>query len=134
MTDLNKVFLIGRITRDITEQDFSYIKTGTAKLTLSIACNRSQKSGDEWKDIVSYFDIVIWGKMAESLKKFVAKGKRIGMSGQLVQDRWIDQNGNNRSKVYIVAEEVQLLDGGTKNSEQSQQVAEENGFPEDLPF
>ena len=113
MTDLNHVVLIGRLTRDLgsDERDFGYLPNGQARANVSIAVNRSKKQGDEWIDEVSYFEVAIFGKTAENLKPYLLKGKQIAVDGHLKQDRWKDQQGNNRSKISIVAENVQLLGG-----------------------
>lgn len=109
MTDLNNVNLVGRATRDISEKDFGYLSTGSAKLTISIAVNRSKKQGDQWVDETSYFDITCFGRMAENLKAKICKGVQIAVSGSLKQDRWQDQQGNNKSKVHIIADTVQVF-------------------------
>ncbi len=158
MTDINKVFLIGRLTRDLgsNQYDFAYTSSGTAKADISIACNRSVKRGEEWQEDVSFFDITIWGKTAENLKPYLLKGKQVAVSGFLKQDRW-EKNGQKFSKLSITAEDVQLLggknEGGSGNSgsyqndngqsfKQALQQNEKNNpyagsteeYPEDIPF
>ena len=163
MTDVNSVNIIGRLTRDLGENDFGYVGTGTARANVSIAVNRSKKQGDEWVDEVSYFDITIWGKTAENLKPYLTKGKQIGVSGHLKQDRW-EKDGQKFSKITIQATNVQLLggksDGGSgyqsgngqpaggyvprfqPKAPQSMPAASDEvpygdspeGFPEDIPF
>jgi single-strand DNA-binding protein len=142
MTDQNHVFLIGRLTRDIgaDERSFAYVgSNNTARANISIAVNRSVKKNDQWTDEVSYFDVQIWGKTAENLKQYLQKGKQIAIDGYLKQDRW-QKDGQNFSRVYVVANTVQLL-SGTKNdnaqNEPQQQYTPNNddgGFPEDIPF
>ena len=152
MTNLNHVDVIGNITRDLDEQSFAYTSSGTARANISIAVNRSRKQGDEWVDEVSYFDVTIWGKTAENLKPYLQKGKKIAVSGYLKQDRWKDNNGNNRSRVSIVAESVELCGGressessapnsapsfvpAAQNTDSGNVMYGENGeFPEDIPF
>ena len=65
MTDVNRVNIIGRLTRDIAsdERSFAYLPNGTARANVSIAVNRSRKNGDQWVDEVSYFDVTIWGQL-----------------------------------------------------------------------
>lgn len=116
MTDLNNVILIGRVTHDISDKAFGYIGNGTAKLTLSIAVNRSVKRGDKWEDEVSFFEVIVWGKPAESLKTRIAKGKRIAVSGTLKQERW-EKDGQKYSKIVVNAESVQLLDSAKSDKE-----------------
>ena len=119
MTDFNHVTLIGRLTHDVgdDERSFGYLANGTAKAEVSIAVNRSRKNGDEWVDEVSYFDVTIWGKQAESLKPYLTKGKQIAIEGYLKQDRW-EKDGQKRSKISIIATNVQLL-GGKSEGETS---------------
>ena len=157
MTDLNHVVLIGRLTRDLgsDERDFGYLPNGQARANVSIAVNRSKKQGDEWIDEVSYFEVAIFGKTAENLKPYLLKGKQIAVDGHLKQDRWKDQQGNNKSKISIVAENVQLLGGKSEDTTQNaggnyQQQSftpkantqyqtppappSDDEFPEDIPF
>ena len=108
MTDLNNVFVIGRITQEVSEQDFGYISTGTAKLTLHIANNESRKKGDNWEDVTSYFDVVYWGKPAENIKAKIHKGLLLGVSGRLKQDRWEkDETLKPSEKVQLHRKEMQ---------------------------
>lgn len=159
-TDLNKVILIERLTRDLgsNEYDFAYLSNGTAKAVVSIAVNRSVKRGEEWSSDVSYFDVTIWGKTAENLKPYLIKGKQIAVEGYLKQDRW-EKDGQRFSKITVIAESVQLLGGKSENdgsnngnyqnnavpqntfkpvnnSPMQQQFEQENdfGFTEDIPF
>jgi single-strand DNA-binding protein len=115
MNDVNRVTLIGRLTRDC---ELKYTATGTAVCKFSIAVNRSVKRGEQWEDEPSYFDIVLWGKQGEALDKYLIKGKQVGIDGELRQDRW-QQDGQNRSKVEVIASNIQLLGGGKNESDQS---------------
>lgn len=117
-TDINNVTLVGRLTND---PQLKYLPSGTAALEFSIANNYyiSSKESNE----VSYFDIVLFGKTAESLSRFLVKGKQVGVSGTLRQDRWQDKEGSQRSRVRINAQSVQLLasqqgsgDGNSQNA------------------
>jgi single-strand DNA-binding protein len=107
MADLNHVVLIGRLTRDA---ELKYTASGQAVCKFSIAVNRRRKNGDQWEDEANFFDIVLWGRQGESLNQYLVKGKMIGVEGELRQDRW-QQDGQNRSKVEIVANNLQLLGG-----------------------
>lgn len=110
MTDINKVIVIGNITKDLDNNSYGYTQSGVARANVSIAVNRSRKDASgQWVNDVSYFDITVWGKLAENLKPYLLKGKKIAVTGFLKQDRWQDQQGNNRSRVSIVAEEIELL-------------------------
>lgn len=106
--DVNHVVLIGRLTRDA---EYKVLPSGQGVCNFSIAVNRRKKTGDQWEDEANYFDIVLWGKQADSINRYLVKGKQIGVDGELRQDRW-QQDGQNRSKVVISANNVQLLGGG----------------------
>lgn len=137
MTDINSLTIIGRLTHDISDNNFAYTTGGTARLNLSIAVNRSQKSGGEWSDKVSFFDVTIWGKTAENIKQYLSKGKQIAIEGYLEQQRW-EKNGQRYGKIYIIANQIQLLNA--KNADVPQQTqgyvdSEYNkDFLEDIPF
>ena len=116
MADINTATLIGRLTKD---EELSYTPGGMAVGTLSLAINRRVKKGQEWTDEVNYFEVVVFGKQAEGLKQYLTKGKQVGVTGFLKQERWTDKNsGQNRSAVKIIANDIQLLggkDGGQHN-------------------
>ena len=136
MADINQVILIGRLTRDA---ELKHTSSGQAVCKFSIAVNRRRKTGDTWEDEANFFDIVLWGKQGESLHSYLVKGKMVGVNGELRQDRW-QQDGQNRSKVEVVAGYIQLLGGGSGGERQStptetfQQAPKEDGFADDIPF
>jgi single-strand DNA-binding protein len=109
MADINHVVLVGRLTRDA---ELKYTAGGQAVCKFSVAVNRRKKSGDQWEDEANYFDVVLWGRQGESLNQYLVKGKSVGVEGELRQDRW-QQDGQNRSKVEIVANNIQLLGGSS---------------------
>lgn len=107
MTDINAITIGGRVTQNITERDFGYIATGTAKLIIHIANNKSVKSNGEWGDYTSFFDVEIWGRLAEAMKPKICKGLDVVVTGSIKQDRWQDaQSGQNRSRVIITADNI----------------------------
>jgi single-strand DNA-binding protein len=149
MVDINRVVLIGRLTRDA---ELKYTSGGQAVCKFSIAVNRRRKNGEQWEDEANYFDVVLWGRQGENINQYLVKGKTVGLDGELRQDRW-QQDGQNRSKVEIVANNVQLLggnpgggassgggQGGTYQSgrsgggDQAPPPAEDDGFANDIPF
>lgn len=129
MADINRIVIIGRLTRDA---EVKYTSAGMAIGNGSIAINRSVKRDGEWFQETSYFDFAIFGKQAEGLKQYLVKGKQIGIDGYLKQDRWQDQNGQNRSKVTIVANDIELLGGNANNGGSSNGYGSD--FPEDIPY
>ena len=134
MTDINTLTIIGRLT---SNYDLAYTVGGTARLNFSIAVNRSQKTGGEWSDKASFFDVTVWGKMAENISPYLSKGKQIAVQGYLDQQRW-EKDGQKYSKVCIVAEQVQLLGGKDTGVKQQAQGYTEAGsdddFQEEIPF
>ena len=135
MTDINSVVLVGRITKDVgsDERSFSYVGNGTAKAVVNIAVNRGVKKGDKWEDETSFFDVVIWGKLAENLKQRLTKGKQISVMGSLKQDRW-EKDGQKQSKIYVNAEQVEIPNDSKKEAEKVANAFGGEAFPEDNPF
>ena len=109
MADINHVVLVGRLTRNA---ELKYTNNGAAVSKFGIAINQRRKKDDQWVDESHFFDVVLWGKTAESLNQYLVKGKQIGLEGQLRQNRW-EQDGQARSKVEIHALNIQLLGSGT---------------------
>ena len=109
MADINHVVLVGRLTRDA---ELKYTASGQAVCKFSVAVNRRRKNGDQWIDEANFFDVVLWGRQGESLNQYLVKGKMVGVDGELRQDRW-EQDGQNRSRVEVVAANIQLLGGGS---------------------
>ena len=120
MMDINRVFLIGRLTRD---SELKVLPNGQAVCKFSIAVNRRKKNGEQWIDEANFFDIVLWGRQGETLQQYLLKGKQVGIDGELRQDRW-EQDGQNRSKVEVVANNLQLLGNGQGNGAASAARAE----------
>jgi single-strand DNA-binding protein len=109
MADINHVVLVGRLTRNA---ELKYTNSGAAVSKFGIAINQRRKKDDQWVEESHFFDVVLWGKTAESLNQYLVKGKQIGVEGQLRQNRW-EQDGQARSKVEIHATNIQLLGSGT---------------------
>jgi len=108
VASFNRVILMGNLTRD---PELRYTGGGTAVCSLSLAVNRRVKKGDRWEEEASFFDIVVFGKIAENSAEYLAKGRPVLVEGELVQRRWDDQEGRKRSKVEVVANTVQFLGG-----------------------
>jgi len=111
MASVNKVILIGNITRDI---ELRYTPKGSAVADISLACNRV-RSGDDGNRIeeVTYVDVTLWGRQAELANQYLSKGRPVYIEGRLQMDTWQDkQTGQNRSKLKVVGETMQFLGGG----------------------
>jgi len=117
MQDINRVTVVGRLTRDA---ELAYL-TGTngSILKFSVANNwRRKKSEGGWQEEVNYFDVSLLGKLGEAIASYAIKGRRVVVDGRLRQSRWADRQGNKHSKVYIEASHVQLTDGKQQSSGQ----------------
>jgi single-strand DNA-binding protein len=151
MADINHVVLVGRLVRDA---ELKYTSGGMAVCKFSVAVNRRKKDGDAWVEEANFFDIVLWGKTGEAVNQYLTKGKQVGVEGELRQDRW-EQDGQNRSKVEIFANNIQLLGGpggggnygGDRNQSQGQSQRQNEApkpkpgeapgaddFNDDIPF
>ena len=95
----------GNVTQD---PELSFTDSGIAKLKFSIACNRSYKKGDEWVEETSFFNVVAWRKLAEDTADVFEKGVGVIVNGRLEQRSWDDKEGNKRSTVEVVAENVAI--------------------------
>jgi single-strand DNA-binding protein len=104
--NLNKVFLIGRLTQEV---DFKYLPSGTAVATLNIATNRiyKDKTGN-LKEEVEYHKVIAWGKLAELTNKYLNKGRLVFVEGRLTSRNWLDSQGNKRTSYEIVAENIRF--------------------------
>ena len=144
MADVNHVVLVGRLTRNA---ELKYTNNGSAVSKFGLAINQRRKKDDQWVDEAHFFDIVLWGKTAESLNQYLVKGKQVGIEGQLRQNRW-EQDGQARSKVEIFATNIMLLGSGS-GARQGQGAPAEPGagrseppeggppadnFEDDIPF
>jgi single-strand DNA-binding protein len=107
MVSFNKVILMGNLTRD---PEVRYTPNGIAVASFALAVNRKYKQGEEVKDEVSYIDIVVFGKQAESCGQYINKGDAVLIDGRLQQRRWDDkETGQKRSKVEVVAQSVNFM-------------------------
>lgn len=108
MAGLSKVVLFGRLTRD---PELRYTTGGTAVVTLGVAVNRRVKRNDNWEDEVSFFDVVVFGRRAETVAEYLKKGREVLVEGDLVQRRWETSEGQKRSKIEVNARDVQFIGG-----------------------
>ncbi|MDB4793590.1 single-stranded DNA-binding protein [Methylacidiphilales bacterium] len=110
MANLNKVLLMGNLTRD---PEVRYTPKGTAVGDLAIAINDSYKAQDGTvKETVTYVDIEVWGRQAETCKQYLTKGRPIFVEGQLRLDQWETPQGEKKRLLRVRADRVQFLGGG----------------------
>lgn len=117
MPNLNKVFFIGNITRDL---DLRYLPAGTAAVNFGIAVNRQWESQDgEKKEETCFLDVTAFGRRAEVITEHFKKGDPIFIEGRLKLEQWETQDGQKRSKVKVICENFQFIGskGGSKNEQ-----------------
>lgn len=160
MANLNKVLLIGNLTRD---PEVRYTPKGTAVADIGLAVNRITTSDSgERREEVTFVDVTLWGRQAEIAGEYLKKGRPVFIEGRLQMDTWDDKTtGQKRSKIKVVCENLQLLgsrpadggessEGGGERREQPSRPAagrpaprpsqkpppepELEGEPDDVPF
>lgn len=114
MASLNKIFLIGNLTRD---PELRYTPSGIAVANLGLAVNRKfkDKTG-EWKDETCFVTVVTWGKQAEVCNQYLQKGRPVFVEGRLQSRSWETKEGQKRTTIDVNAERVQFL-GAPKGAE-----------------
>jgi single-strand DNA-binding protein len=101
----NSVTLVGNVTRD---PELRFTASGQATATFGLAVNRvwNDRQTNERKEAVSFFDIVCWREMAENASESLSKGARVLVTGRLEQRSWETPEGERRSKIEVVADEI----------------------------
>ena len=101
----NTVMLVGNVTRD---PEIRYTPSGQTVATFGLAVNRrwQNRQNNEWEEQVSFFDVKCWAQMAENVSESISRGTRVVVSGRLEQRSWETDNGEKRSKVEVVADEI----------------------------
>ncbi len=113
---LNQVTLMGNLTRD---PELRQTPTGQNVTSFSLALNRSYKDANgDWQEATDYIDIVCWGPLAERVAQYLSKGRRCLVQGRLQSRSW-EQDGQKRSKVEVLANDVTFLDGRGDASERN---------------
>jgi len=149
MSNLNKVMLIGRLTRD---PEMRYTPSGQPVTSFSIATNRWQSGGDggERREFTDYHNIVAWNigrrTLAELVAQYTRKGSLVYVEGRLQTRSWEGQDGQKRRATEVVANDVQFLDsrsgggGGGMAGEEMPPPPDDPGAgvrdvdPDDIPF
>src|SRR3982750_3815330 len=110
MANLNKVLLLGNVTRD---PEVRYTPKGSAVCDLGVAVNRAYTTDSgEKREEVTFVDVTLWGRTAEVANEYLKKGRPVFIEGRLQMDSWDDkQTGQKRSRLRVVAENMQLLGG-----------------------
>lgn len=135
MASFNEVLLMGNLTRD---PDLRATQGGVSLCKFGLAVNRKFKSGDEWKEDVCFVDITVWGKQAENCAEYLSKGRQAFISGRLQLNQWETDDGQKRSKLEVVANNVQFIGGreGGESQGGGYQTPPDNSKSghDDIPF
>lgn len=120
MANFNKVILLGNLTRD---PELRVTPKGTSVCQFGMAVNRVFRTGDsgETQEETTFVDLEAWGRQAEVISKYVSKGNPLFVEGRLKFDSWESKEGEKRSKLKVVIENMQLMGGrsgesGSQNS------------------
>ena len=109
MPNLNKVMLMGNLTRD---PELRYTPKGMAVTDIGLAVNRKYKVENEMREEVTFVDVTFWGKQAEVICQWMKKGRPLFVEGRLQMDSWDDkQTGKKMYKMRVVGEDFQFLGG-----------------------
>jgi single-strand DNA-binding protein len=142
--DLNRVTLVGRLTRD---PELRHTGGGDpiCSMRLAVSSRKRDENGD-WGDAPNFFDITVFGRQADSAAEYLAKGRRIGIDGRLSWREWQAQDGTRRQSVEVIANDVFFLDsrqdGDGGSSRSSDDLAPASAAPpasraaddDDIPF
>jgi single-strand DNA-binding protein len=131
MASLNKVLLIGNLTRD---PELRYTPSGTAVTDVGLALNRNWTGQDGQKhEEVTFVDVTLWARQAELACEYLSKGRSVFIEGRLQLDQWQDKDGQKRNKLRVVGERMQFIgsapgrgaDGGERRSSSAPPPQEE---------
>lgn len=132
---INHVSVSGNLTRDPELR----MAGSTPLLQMGIAVNERRKNNStgEWEDVPNFFDVLVWGARGEALSRFMQKGSKVAISGRLRWSQWSTDDGSKRSKVEIVADEVDIMtprDLNTTSASGGQSAPVAEVFTDDIPF
>lgn len=106
--DLNRVTLVGRLTRD---PELRHTAGGDGVCSMRIAVSsRARDENGQWGDKSNFFDVTVFGRQAENVVNYLAKGRRIGVDGRLSWREWTAQDGSKRQNVEVIANDIFFLD------------------------
>ena len=115
--NFNKVLLMGNLTRDV---ELKYTPNNQPVAAFGIAMNRRYRTRDgEDREDTTFVDCEAWGRTAEVMNQYLAKGRPVFLEGRLKLDQWQDKDGNNRSKLRVVVENFQFIDSRPSGGSQA---------------
>ncbi|OUP10974.1 single-stranded DNA-binding protein [Collinsella sp. An2] len=127
---INSVTISGNLGRDA---ELRATKSGMQVLGFSVCANSRVKRGDSWEDKPNWVDVSIFGKRAESVAKYLTKGTHVTIHGRLNQRTWETDDGQRRSKLEVIADDIDFS-GGVRSDSAPSGVSEQDYYDEDCPF
>lgn len=137
---INRVCITGNLTRD---PELRSTAGGMAILKMGIAVNDRRKnpqSGD-WEDVPNFFDVTVFGQRGESLSRFLSKGSKVAIEGKLRWSQWETPEGEKRSKVEIIADDIEFMSsrgegggGGGYSAPSAPSAPSDPVIDDDIPF
>lgn len=133
---INRVIITGNLTRD---PELNRSQSGMAILKMGVAVNDRRKNSTtgEWEDSVNFVDVTMFGTRAESVSRFLSKGKQVGIEGKLRWHQWESAAGEKRSKLEVIADDIELFggprDGGSGGSSGRSEAPSYADAPADVP-
>jgi single-strand DNA-binding protein len=122
-SSMNRVFLMGNVTRD---PELRYISNGSAVTEIGLAINdRRKSSSGEWIEETTFVDITLWGRTAEIAGEYVTKGSPLLVEGRLKLDSW-EKDGKKNSKLRVVGDRMHLIGSRGGNRPEGSQVGSRN--------
>lgn len=131
MSDINRWYGIGRLTRD---PEMKYTQGGASVASFSIASSYTYTKDGAKKETTSFFNCVAWGKTGEIIAQYFKKGQRIAIEGRLQQRSWDDQSGNKRTAVEIVVENFNFIEKAEKGQSSAVEMVQDAFGGDDTPF
>ena len=137
MANLNRVSLIGRLTRDV---ELKTLAGGNQLARIGFAVNNRRKDATTgtYQDEPVFMDVELWGRQAELAQQYLAKGRQCFIEGRLKLDQWTDQQGQKRQKLVVIGENLQFLDAAHAKASElptgERFPAQENMSSQDIPF
>lgn len=130
MKNINNVCISGNLTRDA---ELRATQGGTAVLGFTVACNDSRKNPQtgEWEDVPNFVDCAMFGRRAEGIARYLAKGTHVFCRGKLRQSKWQDKDGKTRSKIEILIDDVEFFSRQNAGEPTS---TDQGLYDDDMPF
>ena len=124
---MNNVILVGNLGSDA---ELKYTQNQTPVANFSLATTKKWGDKDNKKEKTIWHTVNVWGKYAENIYQYLKKGQKVAISGEIDENKWEDKDGNKRSRIIIIAQEIEFMGSLNKDSQ-----GKNNNFAEDnIPF